>query len=114
MAKCKVMAFHRSTGLWNRHIQVRLEQIIGCRDEKLETELAEWQALYDDQFRKYPYEFDWQAFNRHGRELTAKIQAMALPCTELYYVESDDRDFFNPEGCRSSSSINTKDKGRIA
>ncbi|MDH3982007.1 MAG: hypothetical protein OES84_03805, partial [Kiritimatiellaceae bacterium] len=53
-------------------------------------------------FRKYPYEFDWEAFNRRGRELSAKIQACDPENIEIHYVESDDRDFFNPEDYSSS------------
>lgn len=95
----KMMAFHRSSGLWNKHCQIRLKRIINQRDEALEAGLAAWQAAYDAQFRKCPYEFDWDAFNQHGRELTARILALAPRDAEVYYVESDDRDFFNPEDC---------------
>lgn len=100
------MAFHHSTGLWDRHIQIKLEQVIGRCNEALEAELEGWQAVYDEQFRKYTYEFDWESFNRRGRELTAKIQACAPANIEVHYVESDDRDFFNPEDCRVSLSRN--------
>lgn len=106
MTKFKIMAFHHSTGLWDRHIQIKLEQVIGRSNETLAAEVEEWQAVYDDQFRKYTYEFDWETFNHRGRELTAKIQACAPANIEVYYVESDDRDFFNPEECSSSLSRN--------
>lgn len=95
----KVMAFHRSSGLWNKHCQIKLKWIINQRDEALEAHLAAWQATYDAQFRKYPYEFDWDAFNQQGRELTARIHDLTPESIEVYYVESDDRDFFNPEDC---------------
>ena len=94
------MAYHRSTGLWDKSLVIKLNRIIGHRDEALESELAAWQAVYDAQFRKSPYNFDWDAFNQQGLELTAKIQALAPGHVHIHYVESDDRDFFNPEDCQ--------------
>ncbi len=103
--KFKVMAYHRSTGVWDCCKQIRLRSILESGNEGLTEELSAWQAAYDAQFRKYTYEFDWDAFNQQGRDLTAKIQSVAPHDAEIYYVESDDRDFFNPEDCTCSERL---------
>ena len=97
--KYKLMAFHRSTGLWDTFHQIRLCRILGRHDDELEAELAAWQEDYDNQFRRHPYDFDWAAFNRQGVGLPEKIQSGPPHGVGIYYVESDDRDFFNPEDC---------------
>lgn len=87
----KLMAFPQSTGLWERFRQVGLNEVMRRMDGELESELVAWQAAYDDQFRKYPFSFDWDAFNGRGRELAARIQAALPDHIQIQYVESDDR-----------------------
>ncbi|WP_136059527.1 hypothetical protein [Pontiella sulfatireligans] len=70
----------------------------------MEKEITDWQESYNAQFRKSPYEFDWDAFNQQGRELAGHIQFYAPEDVEIHYVESDDRDFFNPEDCETFST----------
>lgn len=97
--KFKVMAYHHSTGFWNHCRQVSLNSVIEYVSESLSDALAAWQADYDAQFRKFTYEFDWDTFNKRGYDLAEHIQELAPDNALVYYVESDDRDFFNPEDC---------------
>ena len=97
--KYKIMAYHRSSGVWDSCKQIKLRSLIGTANKELEEKLATWQADYDAQFRRFTYEFDWDTFNQQGRELTSRIQDTIEHDLLIYYVESDDRDFFNPEDC---------------
>ena len=67
--------------------------------EKLEKALLGWQAFYDVQFMRYPFNFDWDDFNQEGRELAKRIQASAKAAIEVYYADSDDREFFYSDNC---------------
>jgi len=99
----KVMAYVLSSGLWDAFGHISLEQVLGCRDEVLEQDIARWQAAYDQQFKRCPYEFDWDGFNRIGEELTSRIRDQLPPGAKVYYEPSDDREFFQPEQCTRGS-----------
>lgn len=93
----KVMAYVLSTGIWDGFGCVRLDQVIDGTDPDLEAEMNAWQAQYDRQFMRYPYDFDWDGFNHRGEELTARIQDRLPPDTVIYYEPSDDREFFTSD-----------------
>ena len=95
----KVMAYYQSTGIWSGSRQIKLSRILKSRNEALEKELSVWQAFYDAQFNKYPFDFNWDAFNQDGRDITRKIQRAASANVEIYYVESDDREFYYSDSC---------------
>ena len=99
LKRYKVMAYMLSSGLWDAGGRVALTQILGKRDAVLERDLQHWQDAYDDQFKSYPYDFDWDEFNRQGQELTARIGAKLLPGYSIYYESSDDREFFRNDDC---------------
>ncbi|WP_168441893.1 hypothetical protein [Pontiella desulfatans] len=103
MKRYKVMAYVLSTGLWDTSGQVRAEDVLGIKDEEFERDLRQWQTLYDGQFKRRPYEFDWELFNELGRSLTERIREKLPPQTEVYYEPSDDREFFSPDECSDSS-----------
>lgn len=98
--KYKVMAYIMSSGLWDAFGSIDLESMLGSRDEDLSAALKSWQAMYDDQFRKHAYSFDWTEFNRMGEELTRRIRERLPHDAKISYEPSDDREFFNPEDCR--------------
>ena len=93
----KVMAYVLSSGLWDAFGEISLEQVIDCRDEKLEQDLARWQADYNKQFKRHPYEFDWDQFNETGEQLTTRIREKLPPDMGVYYEPSDDREFFSAD-----------------
>ena len=99
MKNYKEMAYYKSTGIWDRHRQTKLSQIVGDTHDELQRELEEWQAGYDDQFMKYPFDFDWAAFNQQGLRIKNMIQTVAPDCIEVYYVASDDREFLLHDSC---------------
>ena len=49
--KIKVMAYYKSTGIWNGCRQVKIRKILKYPDETLQEELAAWQASYDDTYQ---------------------------------------------------------------
>jgi hypothetical protein len=93
------MAYILSSGLWDALGTITLEQLLGQRDMELERDLKQWQEAYDDQFKCYPYDFDWDTFNEQGRSLTERIRAKLIPGNQIYYEPSDDREFFKFEEC---------------
>ncbi len=93
------MAYILSTGLWDSLGNIALEQLLGQRDPALERDLKQWQEAYDDQFKCYPYDFDWDQFNEQGQKLTERIRAKLKPGDQIYYEPSDDREFFKFEEC---------------
>lgn len=99
MKKIKVMAYIMSSGLWDGLGPISLEKLIGVTDDELERDLTRWHASYDDQFKRYPHDFDWDSFNRVGEELTGRIKAHLAPDTEIIYEPSDDREFFARQDC---------------
>lgn len=102
MKRYKVMAYLLSSGLWNASGPVELETILGHSDAELEAELKNWQTEYDNQFRRFPYRFDWERFNRTGEELTERIRKKLPAGTDIFYEPSDDREFFSPDECCNS------------
>jgi hypothetical protein len=102
MKKYKVMAYVLSSGLWDAFKHITLDKILGHKDEELEQDLAQWHSLYDDQFKKYPHDFDWDLFNEIGRSLTERIQEKLPPDHDAYYEPSDDREFFSADECRGT------------
>lgn len=104
MKKIKVMAYVMSSGLWDSLGPVSLEKTLGFKDPELENDLNTWHASYDDQFKRYPYDFDWAAFNKTGKELTARIKVHLPPDVQIVYEPSDDREFFSEEDCKYSHS----------
>lgn len=103
MKRYKVMAYVLSSGLWDSFGSISLESVLGVKDAELESELVEWQGLYDRQFKHHPYEFDWNLFNEIGRSLTERIREKLPPHTDVYYEPSDDREFFSPDECNRSA-----------
>lgn len=103
MKRYKVMAYIQSSGLWKAFGSIALYQILVSRDQALENDLTEWQALYDSQFKQHPYKFDWDLFNEEGRSLTERIRAKLPPGADVYYEPSDDREFFSPDECSGDS-----------
>lgn len=97
----KVMAYILSTGLWDALGPITLDRVLGYEDPQLVDALKQWQQSYDDQFRAYPYEFDWERFNETGEEITDRIRARLPHDAEICYEPSDDREFFLPEDCFS-------------
>ena len=97
--RIKVMAYYQSTGIWSGSRQIKLSKILKSRNEALEKELWVWQAFYNAQFNKYPFDFDWDAFNQDGREIARKVQRATSANVEIYYVESDDREFYYSDSC---------------
>jgi hypothetical protein len=95
----KMMAYILSSGLWDAWGVIRLEQMLGQRHEELERDLKRWQDAYDDQFKLYPYDFNWNEFNRQGIDLASRIGAMLMPGDRIYYEPSDDREFFKHDDC---------------
>jgi hypothetical protein len=94
------MAYVMSTGLWDSLGNIALAQLPGFDDPALEADLAAWQADYDDQFKRHPYSFDWECFNRTGVALTARIRPYLPHGADIYYEPSDDREFFSPADCQ--------------
>lgn len=105
--KFKVMAYIMSSGLWDAFGSISLEQLLGFRDEKLAVRLQDWQDMYDDQFKRNPYSFDWKRFNEIGEELTRCLKEKLPEQAEIVYEPSDDRDFFSPEDCKAVHGIVT-------
>ena len=95
----KMVAHILSSGLWDSWGNVTLQQMQGERDEALDRDLQRWQDAYDDQFKCYPYDFDWGEFNRQGEEFTARIAEKLMPGYSIYYEPSDDREFFKHDDC---------------
>lgn len=114
MKRYKVMAYVLSSGLWDAFGSITLENILGVKDEELESELAQWQALYDSQFKCHSYEFDWDMFNEHGKSLTERIRAKLPPHTDVYYEPSDDREFFSPDECNGTRDCVDKRMNEMA
>lgn len=108
MKTYKVMAYVKSTGLWDAFGHISLEALLGYKNRKLEASLQQWHAAYDDQFKQYPYDFDWKQFNAIGKELTSRIKTHLPPGTDVYYEPSDDREFFSRKDCTSQQ--NTRDR----
>ena len=113
MKEYKVMAYVLSSGLWDAFGSIRLSEILGYRDEDLENDLAEWQALYDHQFKSHPYEFDWDLFNQMGRSLTERIKEKLPQGHHVSYEPSDDREFFLPEECSPMACPDHKQSNEI-
>lgn len=99
MKHYKVMAYAKSTGLWDTFTDIALDTLLGQNNSDLEAALKHWHDAYDDQFKQYPFDFDWQRFNAIGTELTKRIQSRLPPGSTVYYEPSDDREFFNREDC---------------
>lgn len=97
--KYKLMAYILSSGLWDAFGHITLERMLGFKDEDLEADLVNWHSAYDDQFKQYPYDFDWKRFNEIGEELTARIKSKLPTGEDIYYEPSDDREFFPEEAC---------------
>lgn len=95
----KMMAYILSSGLWDAWGVISLEQILDRKHEKLERDLKLWQDAYDDQFKRYPYEFDWDEFNQQGKDLARRIETLLMPGEKIYYEPSDDREFFKHDDC---------------
>jgi hypothetical protein len=102
MKKYKVMAYILSSGLWDAFGHITLEKVLGFKDEELEADIANWHSTYDDQFKRYPYDFDWKCFNEIGEQLTSRIREKLPPEIDIYYEPSDDREFFTSEECEAS------------
>ena len=102
MKRFKVMAYVLSSGLWDAFGHIALDCALGFKDGELEKDLREWHQLYDDQFKRYPYDFDWARFNEMGVELTARIKEKLPPGPDIYYEPSDDREFFSPDDCENT------------
>lgn len=114
MKRYKVMAYVLSTGLWDSFGSITLETMLGVKDEELESELAQWQALYDSQFKRHSYEFDWDLFNEMGRALTKRIGEKLPPHTDAYYEPSDDREFFSPDECNGAGNCGDERMNEMA
>ena len=99
----KVMAYILSTGLWDAFGPITLDKVLGHDYPALADELKQWQDCYNEQFKAYPYEFDWEKFNETGETITDRIRAKVSEDTEICYEASDDREFFLPEDCSSGS-----------
>jgi len=99
----KVMAYILSTGLWDAFGPITLDKVLGHEDPLLVDALKQWQDSYDDQFRAYPYEFDWNRFNETGRRIADRIRAKLPADADICYEPSDDREFFLPEDCRAGA-----------
>lgn len=97
--KYKVMAYIMSSGLWDAFGAISLDRLLGFHDEELAERLQQWQDMYDNQFKKTPYDFDWKRFNEIGEELTRRIQEKLPEEADIVYEPSDDREFFSPEDC---------------
>lgn len=97
----KVMAYILSTGLWDAFGPISLDKVLGQEDPLLANALKQWQDSYDDQFKAYPYAFDWKQFNEAGETIADRIRARLPDDAEICYEPSDDREFFLPEDCRS-------------
>ena len=97
--KYKVMAYILSTGLWDAFGPITLDKVLGQDDPQLREALKQWQDSYDDQFKAYPYEFDWEQFNAIGKNISDRIRDMLPAHVEICYEPSDDREFFLPEDC---------------
>ena len=81
--RIKVMAYYKSTGIWAGSRQIKINKIVKNIDAELERELYVWQAFYNAQFNKYPFDFDWDAFNQDGRDIVAKVQQVAHRLVQL-------------------------------
>jgi len=110
--KYKVMAYIMSSGLWDAFGAISLDQLLGSQDEELASRLQNWQDMYDDQFKKYPYDFDWNRFNEIGEELTRNIREKLPDDATIVYEPSDDREFFTPVDCDPSCSTAPSKKDR--
>jgi len=107
----KVMAYILSTGLWDAFGPITLDKVLGHDDSQLEDALKQWQDSYNNQFKAYPHEFDWDQFNETGENITDCIRARLPADAEICYEPSDDREFFLPEDC-CSGTIATDSKIR--
>lgn len=110
--KYRVMAYILSSGLWDALGPISLESLLGFKDEELSNALEAWQVMYDDQFRKSTYTFDWSKFNQIGEELTRKIREKLPGDVEIIYEPSDDREFFSPEDCEAADMTETAGRDR--
>ena len=97
----KVMAYILSTGLWDAFGPIALDKVLGHDDPLLADALKQWQDCYNNQFKAYPYEFDWKRFNETGAKIVARIRDNLPGDAEICYETSDDREFFLPEDCCS-------------
>jgi len=97
----KVMAYILSTGLWDAFGPIALDKVLGHDDPLLADALMQWQDCYNNQFKAYPYEFDWQRFNETGAKIADRIRERLQDDAEICYETSDDREFFLPEDCCS-------------
>jgi hypothetical protein len=95
------MAYILSTGLWDAFGPIALDKVLGQEDPLLADILKQWQKRYDDQFKAYPYAFDWQQFNDAGEKIANRIRSRLPADAEICYEPSDDREFFLPEDCSS-------------
>jgi hypothetical protein len=100
----KVMAYILSTGLWDAFGPITLESVLGHEDPVLADALKQWQDSYDDQFKAYPYAFDWKEFNETGEKIANRIRAKLPADAEVCYEPSDDREFFLPRDCFSGET----------
>lgn len=95
----KVMAYILSTGLWDAFGPITLDKVLGSDDPLLADALQQWQDCYNEQFKAYPYEFDWKQFNETGAKITDRIRDKLTDDAEICYETSDDREFFLPGDC---------------
>ena len=95
----KVMAYILSTGLWDAFGPIAMDKVLGHDDPLLADALKQWQDSYNDQFKAYPYEFDWKQFNEAGEKIAERIRAKLSDDAEICYEPSDDREFFLREDC---------------
>ena len=95
----KVMAYILSTGLWDAFGPITLDKVLGQDDPLLADALKQWQDCYNEQFKAYPYEFDWKRFNETGEKIAGRIRDGLSDGAEICYEASDDREFFLPEDC---------------
>lgn len=95
------MAYILSTGLWDAFGPITLDKVLDQDDLLLADTLKQWQECYNDQFKAYPYEFDWKQFNEIGEKIADRIRGKLKDDAEICYETSDDREFFLPEDCCS-------------